>query len=1049
MSTTIDQRVVEMRFDNKQFEANVATTMSTLEKLKSKLNFTESAKGLEAIGKAANKTDFSGLNAGVETVHAKFSALEVIGISALNNITNSAMNAGKQMLKSLTIEPVKTGFNEYELKMGSLQTIMASTGESIQTVNKYLNELNEYSDKTIYSFSDMTQNIGKFTNAGVKLEDAVKAIQGVSNVAAISGANANEASRAMYNFAQALSAGSVKLIDWRSIENANMGTKAFKEELIATAVEMGTLIKVGEEYKSTTGDLNGKVSDLFTSTKGFTESLSHQWMTTDVLVKTLNRYADASTDIGGKAFAAAQDVKTFTQLLDTLKESAQSGWATTWEHIFGNLEEAKVLWTDVNNAIGPIISAMSDTRNEMLGVWKTFGGRDSMILAVANAFNALKNIVISVGEAFREVFPKMSGEELALLTKRIEKVMLGFRQLTERNMTKTKKVFEAFFSIVKAITTVLGGTFAIALKVAVVAVSLLAQVTFDVAEKIADVILGVKKWATQNQVLSKVVKTTTAIIAAFVKSVVNLATSIASGIVTSITIVKTLIQEFMNLPIVQTILNGIATTVQNVAALIVYFFGGIVEAVRGLFHNLANLKNISFETVTAVFVDFGTKVKDIFSDVSKLFTDIVDAVKSFGDAVDDSFETTGKTVEGLQGKFVTFTTIVRNCLYSIGPAEVFAVGFGVALIYFLRKFTLAVNKIIRPVSAFSTVLTNFGAVLNSVAWSVKASALTSAALAITMMAASLIALAKMCTPEELATPFAMILALGAALTAFAKVAGSFGNVDKFVFSIIAMASSVLILTGAMKVIESIDETKIKSVFETLAYVMITAAALAIGVSRAAPVLAANSPFMLAFSGAILLLSLSMERIASIDENTVSQGIANMMLIAAGLAAVSIAVSGLKMGSAASILLVAGGVYALLTVVELIGTFTADDAWNTIKILAGVTLAVIPLFAATKLAGQYALGAGAALIGMAAAFVAMQNVFKTLESIDPDQLTYISGNLFMLMAGMAVLVAATKFAKKAALQAGTMLLQMAGAMIILTAAITVLSHVDAWGLVPAG
>ena len=330
MSKTVDERVVSMQFDNKQFEANVQTSMSTLDKLKQKLDFKGASKGLENVNAAVKNVNMSGLSSAVETVGMKFSALQVMAVTALANITNSAINAGKRIVHALTIAPITTGFQEYELKMNSVQTIMASTGESLETVNEYLEELNKYADKTIYSFSDMTSNIGKFTNAGVKLEDAVMAIKGISNEAAVSGANANEASRAMYNFAQALSAGYVKLIDWKSIENANMATVEFKNQLIQTAVELGTLIEVDGKYKSTTNDLNGNVSELFTSTSMFNESLSSQWMTTEVLVETLKDYADETTDIGKKAYAAAQDVKTFTQLFDTLKEAAQSGWAQTW-----------------------------------------------------------------------------------------------------------------------------------------------------------------------------------------------------------------------------------------------------------------------------------------------------------------------------------------------------------------------------------------------------------------------------------------------------------------------------------------------------------------------------------------------------------------------------------------------------------------------------------------------------------------------------------------------------------------------------------------------
>ncbi len=366
MSNVVDNKVVSMQFDNKRFESNVKTTMGTIDKLKSKLNFSGASKGLENLNSASQKVNFSGLSSGVETLKTKFSALQVMGVTALANITNSAVNAGKRIAESLTIKPVSDGFSEYELKMGSIQTIMASSHESLKTVKKYLEELNTYADKTIYSFSDMTTNIGKFTNAGVKLDSAVKAIQGISNEAALSGANANEASRAMYNFAQALSAGYVKLIDWKSIENANMATVEFKNELIKTGVALGTLKKQGNKYISTTKDMKGKVSDAFDATHLFNDSLSHQWMTSEVLTKTLEKYSDSTTDLGKRSFAAAQDIKTFTQLLDTLKEAAGSGWAETWELLFGDFNQAKKLWTSVSNVVGGFIDKTSKARNAVL-----------------------------------------------------------------------------------------------------------------------------------------------------------------------------------------------------------------------------------------------------------------------------------------------------------------------------------------------------------------------------------------------------------------------------------------------------------------------------------------------------------------------------------------------------------------------------------------------------------------------------------------------------------------------------------------------------------
>ena len=376
MSKVVDQRVVEMQFDNRHFEQNVQTTMSTLDKLKQKLNLGGAAKGLDEVNSAAKRIDMSGLGRGVEAVSAKFSALQVMGVTTLANITNSAVNAGKRIASALTIEPVRTGFSEYELKMGSIQTIMAGTGESLETVNQYLNELNEYSDQTIYSFSDMTQNIAKFTNAGVKLEDAVMAIKGISNEAAISGANANEASRAMYNFSQALSAGFVKLIDWKSIELANMATVDFKQNLIDTAVEVGTLTKRADGLYDVVEIVSNAAASVLGPSKNFNDSLANQWMTTEVLTKTLRKYADETTDIGKKATKAATEVKTYTQMMDALKESAQSGWAQTWEIIFGDFNQGKTLWTNINNVVSKVLDTMSDARNNMLRGAMTSGWDD-------------------------------------------------------------------------------------------------------------------------------------------------------------------------------------------------------------------------------------------------------------------------------------------------------------------------------------------------------------------------------------------------------------------------------------------------------------------------------------------------------------------------------------------------------------------------------------------------------------------------------------------------------------------------------------------------
>ena len=454
MSKSIDEKIVSMQFDNSKFESNAQQSISTLDKLKEALKFDKASEGLENVSRAAGNIKMDGVSDACEVVSAKFSALQVAAITALANITNSAVDAGKKIVSALTIDGAKDGFTEYELKMGSVQTIMNSTGEPLNNVMNQLEELNKYADRTIYSFSDMTTNIGKFTNAGVKLEDAVAAIKGISNEAAVSGANAEEASRAMYNFSQALSAGYVKLIDWKSIENANMATVEFKNELLNTALALGTVVKEGELYKSTTTNANGKISDLFDATHNFNEALNSQWMTTEVLTKTLAKYADENTEIGKKAYSAAQDVKTFSMMIDTLKEAVGSGWAVTWEKFVGDFEQSKTIFTKITNNISKIITAQADARNKFVneafneGNLDEVNGRTHLLNAFTNIFKTLSDIIKPVKEAFREIFPAKTGKDLRDALSNFEKFTDKLK-ISEEVSGRIKTAFEGFFKVIQ------------------------------------------------------------------------------------------------------------------------------------------------------------------------------------------------------------------------------------------------------------------------------------------------------------------------------------------------------------------------------------------------------------------------------------------------------------------------------------------------------------------------------------------------------------------------------------------------------------------------
>ena len=466
MSTTVDERVVEMRFDNKQFEQNIQTSLSSLDKLKKSLNLEGAAKGLETVNDVANKCsgNMSPLSNAVETVRVRFSALEVMAITALQNITNSALAAGKNLVSAFTIDPIKTGFEEYETQINAVQTILANTsskGTTLDQVNNALDELNHYADMTIYNFTEMTRNIGTFTAAGVDLDTSVAAIKGIANLAAVSGSNSQQASTAMYQLSQALAAGTVKLQDWNSVVNAGMGGQVFQDALKETAKVHGIAI-----------------DEMIKDEGSFRETLSKGWLTSDILTETLAKFTgDLNEDqlrtmgytddqiksimeMGKTANDAATKVKTFTQLFDTLKEAAQSGWTQSWEIIVGDFEEAKELLTEVSDTFSAVINASADARNKMLQDWKDLGGRTMMIEAVKNVFEGLVSVAKPVREAFNEIFPPMTGKQLAEITERIRDLTAKFK-MGEESSKNLKNTFKGVFAVLdivgQAFKAVAGG----------------------------------------------------------------------------------------------------------------------------------------------------------------------------------------------------------------------------------------------------------------------------------------------------------------------------------------------------------------------------------------------------------------------------------------------------------------------------------------------------------------------------------------------------------------------------------------------------------------
>lgn len=428
MSKTIDQKVVEMQFDNKDFEKNVATSMGTIDKLKQKLDFSNEGKSFQDLEKQAGKTNFSGFKDNIESVSVKFNAMQVAAVTALTNITNKAVDAGIQLVKSLSIDQITEGFGKFSDKTTNVATLVAQ-GYDIDLVNEQMDRLNWFTDETSYNYVEMAKNIAKFTATGQGLEDSVTAMEGIATWAALSGQNAATASNAMYQLSQAMGAGAMRREDYKSIQNASMDTQEFRQHAIDAAIALGQLRDNADGTYTAIGEL-AKKEVTFTKEQ-FTEGLTEgMWFTKDVMMKVFNEYSAAVNDIyakaeetgmtasevmsefgdefdefGLKAFKAAQEARTFEDAIDSIKDAVSTGFMNTFEIIFGDYEQAKTFWTDIANNAYDVFAEPVNEFNEKLGSALGTAMYDASALKEYSEVytNAKTDILWEVSEAFSDL----------------------------------------------------------------------------------------------------------------------------------------------------------------------------------------------------------------------------------------------------------------------------------------------------------------------------------------------------------------------------------------------------------------------------------------------------------------------------------------------------------------------------------------------------------------------------------------------------------------------------------------------------------------------
>ena len=985
MSTTIDERVVEMRFDNKQFEQNIQTSLSSLDKLKKSLNLEGAVKGLETVNDAANKCsgNMSPLSNAVETVRVRFSALEVMAITALQNITNSALAAGKNLVSAFTIDPIKTGFEEYETQINAVQTILANTsskGTTLDQVNNALDELNHYADMTIYNFTEMTRNIGTFTAAGVDLDTSVAAIKGIANLAAVSGSNSQQASTAMYQLSQALAAGTVKLQDWNSVVNAGMGGQVFQDALKETAKVHGIAI-----------------DEMIKDEGSFRETLSKGWLTSDILTETLAKFTgDLNEDqlrtmgytddqiksimeMGKTANDAATKVKTFTQLFDTLKEAAQSGWTQSWEIIVGDFEEAKELLTEVSDTFSAVINASADARNKMLQDWKDLGGRTMMIEAVKNVFEGLVSVAKPVREAFNEIFPPMTGKQLAEITERIRDLTAKFK-MGEESSKNLKNTFKGVFAVLdivgQAFKAVAGGVGEL-IGLFLPAGNGVLSLTGSFGEYLVKLDETVKK----TDIFGKAVSTVVDIVK------------------TVITFVKTAgekVKEFGKAAGEKFDFPGFE------------LFHSFLERVHDRMAQIGDGAGKMKSGVIVAFEMMGEALEKC--KFLKVMEALWTAVKVIAGGIADAVGTMMGTLAEKLGN-ADFSGVL-DILNSI------AVG-GIALS--VSKFLKSVTEPLEGVrGCFEAYQTNL-----------KAGTLLKIGAAIALLAGSIVAIS-LIDSDKLSASLGAITVLFAnllgAMAIFNKISSDTGKVSKACTAMIAMSVAVSILAGALKKVSDLDWGELARGLVGIAGLttIVVASSKAMASSQKQVMKGATS--LIIFGAAIKILASACEDLSKLQWDELGRGLTGVGVLFAEIA-VFLRVAkfnGKMLSTATGIVILAAAMKVLASACKDFGQME----WSEIgKGLAGIGGLLAELAVFTNLAGnaKHVMSTGVALIAIGAAMKIFASAVKDFGQLQWDE---IGRGLTAMGGALAEVAIAVNLMPKNMIGIGTGLVIVGGALEII-------------------
>lgn len=1097
---SIDEKIVKLSVDDADLEKGTKRSISALDQLKEALTFKNADKGLENITKAARKVDLTPISNAVSNISYQFNLLDTVAATAIFNITNRAINVGERLIKSLSVDQISAGWEKFGEKTSAVQTIMAATSQEfsdtatqMKYVEEQLDKLNWFTDETSYNFTDMVNSIGKFTSAGQSLDRSVDAMQGIATWAARSGAGIQGASRAMYNLAQAMSIGRVQLMDWRSIEMANMSTIEFKTAVMETAVELGTLTKVADGLYST---LDGTT----TTIEGMNDSLQKGWFTSDVLMKTLEKYGGFATELnklyeeldatvptttligfindyidgsldmqeamtstgmtseeltkwfdklgskeyelGRQSFKAAQETKTFGEVIAATTDAVSTGWMKTFEMLFGNYEEAKEFFSAMSEWFYDLFVSSGEARNSLLRIWKDEGGRDEFISGLEKVMENISNFVEMIREAWRSVFPESTVNDLWDLTDSFNQFIKSLT-LTKESTESIKKALSGFFSIIKVGRDIIVG-FWNATEPLRDSLNRLAGSLVWVFGKLGEKIFGRSGTITDSAALKD-----------FYKTIYKISEVIGDKLLSGFNVfykAGLLVSKVIG-KIIDILKNGRMSISEETSA-ISSIFGSLFEKLKSSVSKGSSYTGIVAGTLSLL----GNTIRNFTMFLGNFLISLSDSTGKASGMVGNIASMLGGLFKGIAEMFSGITIDDVKTIAIIGSLTYLVTNLG-SLIRSFRKIGEDILEIAKD-SMQSVSMGGFISQLNS---AFDKTIILQIAVSITLLVNALSKLANMDT-TSLALSVAVLAGIAAGffvvVKQLEKVSKTIkaGEIAKFGLSMGILATSINIMVSAMTAIGKMN-------FGSVVIALGSLAAILIGVKTFSESLATiDAGKLAAVSASMSLLAIGLTAmvvpiglLALIDLPGIATGMVGVLAILTSIALFADNIKNLDfkslIGASASMVVLS---FALNNIGIVVTALGAMDIGSLILGLAGIATILIGLVQTAKafssVDSKSLTSSALAITTLAAAIKVVSNAVSTFASLGDSLITGLAGLTAVLLEFVVVIEAlkmvSTGMNTGQMLGIGASLLILSTSMIAMAAALKIMQGVE-WSTVAMG